>query len=143
MSLYNLINGMNTAAAVALSPFLPRKATDFPRFRDIFLEAEDYYGDDGDIFIYTRMGGGNRDCWYDGEKDCDCPGCDASRLEGHVQCVDRYDDTYDCTYSTFVWRVSDEDRPDFEALMEGRSADLSDRYKSRLKEMFLSKEDEG
>ena len=40
MSLYNMIAGMNAGLAVLASPFLPRRADHFPRFRDIFREAE-------------------------------------------------------------------------------------------------------
>jgi hypothetical protein len=119
---------MNHELVLFLSPFLPRRADHFPRFRDIFLGADDS-AIKGDIYIYTRMGGGNRECWGDCPNKEDgslCPACDADALENDERCVHRYDDDFDCTYSTFVFRVSDDDRADFDAVVNG--GEKSERY---------------
>lgn len=133
MTLYNMLHGMNAVPAVILSPFLPRRADDFPRFRDIFNSAEDTTLK-GDIYVYTRIG--PTECWERGERDCECPGCDATRLMQHADCVGSYTDDFDSTYRTFVFRVPDAMRPDWTALQEGRLADLSTAYRERLRTMF-------
>ena len=57
MSLYNMINGFNPACVFIL-PLLGRHDKEYPRFRDCFLT------DDGNIAVYTRVGGGNRNCGF-------------------------------------------------------------------------------
>jgi hypothetical protein len=137
MSLYNMIAGMNAELGVLMSPFLPRRADAFPRFRDIFTAATDTEIT-GDIYVYTRMGGGNRDCWESNEDGCSCAAHDAEAIEIHPQCLHRYDDEFDCTYSTFVFCVSDEDRPDYDALVAGKPWLVSDRYRAKLRELFAA-----
>ena len=137
MSLYNLMFGCNSQAAWALSPFLPRSAFDFPRFRDVFTDAEDLpesCKEDADrlILVYTRMGGGNRNCWESDARDCECPACEADRLEEDERCIERYDDEFDSTFCTFVFRVTDEDLPDFLAIREADPSKLSPDYYARF-----------
>ena len=138
MSLYNTIFGMNAGLVVLMAPLLPRRPDRFPRFRDIFTDDEDARVK-GDIYVYTRMGGGNSECWGDGpdaETGALCSACDADQVQDDERCVHRYDDDFDNTYSTFVFVVSDEDRPDLEALLGGQLEDLSERYRARLRELF-------
>lgn len=136
MSLYNLIAGMNAGLALVASPFLPRRADKFPRFRDIFTEADDT-DLKGDLYVYTRMGGGNRECWEnDDTPTCDCGACDAERIEESDQCVGSYEDEFDRTYRTFVFKIADEDRADWETLKAGNPAVLSDAYVTKLQAMF-------
>lgn len=132
MSLYNMLNGMNAGIGILVSPFLPMRFDHFPRIRDVFLRDDDH---EGDIFVYTRMGGGNADCWkddYGGEGECDCPGCIAERIEEN--CFAAYEDDFDFTYKTFVFKVTDH-RDDFEKLLNGKN-DFSEWYINKLKEMF-------
>jgi hypothetical protein len=57
MSFYNMIFGQNQHADQLLAVLgLTRQA--FYRFRDCYLT------DGGEIAVYTRGGGGNRNCWY-------------------------------------------------------------------------------
>ena len=57
MSMYNLLFGENLASDTILSTLnLTRR--DVGRFRDCFI-VEDK------IAVYTRNGGGNRDCWHE------------------------------------------------------------------------------
>jgi hypothetical protein len=141
MSFYNMINGMNATLAMLLSPFLPIRADKFPRFRDIFL-GDDEATVKGDIYIYTRMGGGNRECWNEGPGGaaCECSACEADLIEANNQCVSRYDDDFDCTFCTFVFNVLDEDKNDFLLVTTGKIKETSDKYKTRLKEMFSDSE---
>ena len=138
MSLYNMVHGMNATLAMLVSPFLPRAADAFPRFRDVFLEADDA-PTKGDIYVYTRMGGGNRECLDDCE-DESCQACDARHIEAEPTCICRYDDDFDCTFSTFVFRVADEHRADFAALLAREYPKLSDWYIAKLRECFCGRE---
>ena len=61
MSLYNMVNGFNPAC-VLIMPMLGRTQDEYPRFRDCFVTEEK------NIAIYTRVGGGNRNCGYDEEE---------------------------------------------------------------------------
>jgi hypothetical protein len=146
MSFYNMLFGMNANLAVVVSPFLPRRTDHFPRFRNVFLEDDESVYE-ADIFVYTRMGGGNRECWAgytEYEKDengeCTCPAHDAARLEADPNCVGRYDDSFDCTYCTFAFKIPDEWREDWELLQKGDYKGTSDRFKNRLKEMWADSE---
>ena len=136
MSLYNMLHGMNATLVVMASPYLPRRADKFPRFRNIFTSADDT-SIKGDLYVYTRMGGGNAECWEDDEEGCTCGGCDAAGLAGHPLCVGHYDDDFDCTYRTFVFRVPDDLRGSWEALQQGdQRASLTARFRERLAERF-------
>ncbi len=73
---------------------------DCGRFRDVSLNGE------GNIVVYTRNGGGNRDCWnwddsdHSDNKSCGCPGCVIThKLPDHPNYIRDYDDDFDCTYA--------------------------------------------
>lgn len=135
MSLYNLIHGMNAELVILLAPFLPRRPDQFPRFRNIFTNADDSPVG-GDIYVYTRMGGGNRECCCDDEDDS-CGACVANLIESDPQCKARYDDDFDCTYCTFVFAVSEDMKADYTALtVTGDVSLLSAEYKTKLRAMF-------
>ena len=66
------------------------------------------------IHVYTRNGGGNRDCWGWDEyvhpdqkpERCICPGCCIEKiLPTHPLYVMDYDDDFDCTYATIEFRI--------------------------------------
>ncbi len=73
MSLYNLLHGRNPNAALLLAVLnLDGEDGKWPtgRFRDI------YPNEDGSkIILYTRNGGGNRDCWHEGNPEFGSQGC--------------------------------------------------------------------
>lgn len=65
--MYNAIFGENPAAG-ALLACLDMTRQDFGRFRDVWLTSEH-------IAVYTRNGGGNRECWHAsdpefGDREC-------------------------------------------------------------------------
>lgn len=123
MSLYNMLNGFNPACVLIL-PMLGKKETEYPRFRDCFVE-------DGMIAIYTRVGGGNRDCGF-GEEE----------LYKDPNFVKTYDDDFDNTYATYLFNVPDKWQEDFNKIVGGRFEDVSDEYFSYVCEFFprLAKE---
>ena len=62
MSLYNALFGFNPACILIL-PMIGRGGQEgYPRFRDCFVT------DEGNIAVYTRVGGNNRNCGY-GEEE--------------------------------------------------------------------------
>ena len=62
MSLYNMLNGVNIATFFIL-PMLDKHPDEYPRFRDCFIGE-----DKNSIVVYTRVGGGNRNCGF-GEEE--------------------------------------------------------------------------
>ena len=142
---------MNTSLSVMISPFLPRIPEDFPRFRNTFNAAEDDpTGGEADFFIYTRMGGGNRECsqdvlgedpdYQDKDGNCICGACDAEKIEELDNCIERYDDDFDCTYCTFCFTVPDEWKADHLALNEGRLSDLSEKYWETINSQYKGRD---
>ena len=103
MSLYNMVMGMNTDLVMAVSALLGMNIReDFPRFRNVFTNDDGcpMAKDDYDFIIYTRMGGGNRECWEGIDAvACDCAACVSNRLEAMGWVVARYDDNFDSTYT--------------------------------------------
>jgi hypothetical protein len=115
MSFYNLIHGVNSLQPV-LCEILGLSAgtsdeskMDTGRFRDIYLN------EDGTIIhLFTRNGGGNRNCWNDDEDNnnsvlCDCPGCiQTYLLKTHPNYISDIDDDFDCTYAITDFSVPEQ-----------------------------------
>ena len=125
MSMYNMINGFNPAC-VFIMPMLGRKQEEWPRFRDCFVTEE------GNIAIYTRVGGGNRNCGYNEEK-----------LYEDENFIQTYDDEYDTTYGTYEFKVPDKWKADFDLIVNGSINKVSEDYKSYLMEFFPKLTEEG
>jgi hypothetical protein len=143
MSLYNLVHGMNSNIAVTLSGIVGYRIDErFPRFRNIFTEAEDAPENlkSADFYVYTRMGGGNYNCWEDKyTPDCDCPAHKVYALEKEPWCLGGWDDDFDCTYRTFAIKLTEAQKAEFDGMLaNGISDDLFERILSlhpKLKEM--------
>ena len=118
MSLYNLINGISPACILVL-PMLEKHPQDYPRFRDCFIT------EDHNIAIYTRVGGGNRNCGF-GEEE----------LYKNKNFIKTYDDAYDSTYGTYEFKVPEKWKADFNALIENRLEELSNEYIEYLKKFW-------
>ncbi len=118
MSLYNMMMGFNPAC-VAIMPMLGRKQEEYPRFRDCFVT------DEGNIAIYTRVGGGNRDCGFGEEK-----------LYEDENFVTTYDDEYDNTYGTYEFKVPEKWKADFDLIMDGKSDEVSQEYIDYVKAFY-------
>lgn len=85
MSLYNMLFGTNPAAGILLE-LLGLSPNDFYRFRDCYLT------ENGEIAVYTRDGGGNRD---DNTTD----------VCSHPNYLRDENDDFDCTYVTYYFSV--------------------------------------
>lgn len=124
MSLYNMMNGFNPACVIIL-PMLGKKANEYPRFRDCFIE-------DGNIAIYTRVGGGNRNCGYGEEALYEDPNF-----------ITTYDDEYDTTYATYLFKVPDKWKADFEKIEAGEFTEVSDDYYKLVSEFYPTLAEKG
>lgn len=118
MSMYNMLNGFNPAC-VFIMPMLGRKQEEWPRFRDCFVT------EDNNIAIYTRVGGGNRNCGYNEEK-----------LYEDENFIRTYDDEYDTTYGTYEFKVPEKWKADFDTILSGDMSKVSDEYIAYLKEFY-------
>ena len=119
MSLYNMVNGFNPACIILL-PMLGRSQQEYPRFRDCFLSRDKKH-----IAIYTRVGGGNRNCGY-GEEE----------LYKDPNFVTTYDDEFDSTYGTYVFKIPEKWQADFNKIVVCQFNEVSDDYVACVKEMF-------
>jgi hypothetical protein len=68
LGLYNMIFGRNTQAPALLAVLGFKSTTEVGRFRDAYIS-------DGEIAVYTRNGGGNRQCWHDDNPEYGSPEC--------------------------------------------------------------------
>lgn len=125
MSIYNMINGFSPAC-VWIMPMLGRRQEEWPRFRDCFVE------EDGTIGIYTRVGGGNRNCGY-GEEE----------LYKDPNFVRTYDDDFDSAYATYVFKVPDRWREDFDKILNGDIKGTSPDYQKYIREFFPKLDESG
>lgn len=98
----------------------------YPRFRDCFVT------DEGNIAVYTRVGGNNRNCGY-GEEE----------LYKDENFLTTYDDDFDSTYATYEFRVPDKLKSDFDKITTGRITEVSDEYVEVVKQTFPKLSEEG
>lgn len=118
MSLYNMVNGVNPATFFIL-PMLGEKHPDnYPRFRDCFVN-------NNEIHVYTRVGGGNRNCEF-GEQE----------LQQHPNYLRDFDDEYDSTYATYVFSIPNEFKNDFDSITSGKIKEIGETYKERLYKVY-------
>jgi len=123
VSMYGMVFGENRAAGFLLG-LLDLTKADVGRFRDCWVTK------DGRIAVYTRNGGGNRDCW-DSENlekaysaECGCPGCTIGfKLPKHPLYESDRDDEYDPTYATVYFRIPEGAKKLLEGLGEAHDPD--------------------
>lgn len=111
MSLYNMMFGYNPAVFLLL-PMLGRPKEAYPRFRDCFITEDEKH-----ILIYTRVGGGNRNCGY-GEEE----------LLKDPNFIRTFDDDYDSTFGYYEFAVPEKWQKDFEAIKAGGALNASVEY---------------
>lgn len=109
--MYNELFGSNPKAADILKA-LGLTTDDFYRYRDAFINQ-------GEICVYTRGGGLNRECYgyqfdrcKDAEDDKHDAGCVVSiqkRLRNHPLYINDLDDDFDGTYCTFRFKAPSEE----------------------------------
>lgn len=138
MSLYNMIAGRNDALVIAFSVVLNMRVDkEFPRFRDIFLQADDCEIKDYDAIIYTRMGGLNFECWNDNKPDCTCSLCKLKKMiETYPWIIGHYDDESDDTYKNIVIKLT----PEQKEIWEKIQAQGLEPFKELVERLFPKEE---
>jgi hypothetical protein len=109
---------MNQATFVIL-PMLGKHADEYPRFRDCFAT-------DGNIHVFTRVGGGNRENYQEA----------IDKLRAFPDYITDYDDDFDCTYATFEFKVPEKWKKDYELIMAGKLKEISEEYKQELYRVY-------
>ncbi len=119
--LYNMVHGYNPACVWVL-PLLGKHENEYPRFRDCYIEQKD-----GEyvIVIYTRVGGGNRNCGF-GEEE----------LYKDPLFVETVDDEFDNTYAEYKFRVPEKWKDDFNKIIEGKFLETSKEYQELIKSFY-------
>lgn len=142
MSLYNMMNGMNAQLAVVVSCVLGfRLDEEIPRFRNVFLKATDCKYKDYDFIIYTRMGGGNYDCWEDYEENCDCPYHRLLKIEEQPWYIGGYDDEDDHTYRNLVGKFTSEQKKLFDKVMKTGIRPIEQKARELFPILFKKEEE--
>lgn len=103
MSLYNLLFGENDKSEILLQAIGLTK-DDFYRYRDAYLS------ENKEIAVYTRGGGGNRNCYcnkVDGKHEEACVIPIQNKLRKNPYYLKDEDDSYDITYATFYFKLPD------------------------------------
>lgn len=129
MSMYNLIFGSNPIGPVLLA-MLKLTPGNVGRYRDAGVY-------EGKIAVYTRNGGGNRECWTISNWDeGKCSGCVGCFMEEDVQKHPNYlydqDDEFDSTYATIYYSFPEEWKELLEQLDSGESFEPDKRWLDAL-----------
>ena len=122
--LYNVLHGYNQSCVFIL-PMLGRKMEEYPRFRDCFVDKET-----GLIAVFTRVGGGNRDCGMGEEELYDDPNF-----------VSTCDAEYDSTYGYYYFKVPEKWKSDFDLILAGRIKEASDEYWQMIYDFYPNLKD--
>jgi hypothetical protein len=125
MSLYNMINGANPATFFIL-PMLGKHPDEYPRYRDCFMSDEEHPEYDDHIHIYTRTGGGNRE-FYESENDS---------MTEMPEFVTDYDDSFDSTYASWIFRVPEKWLEDYTKIRDGNLKEISAEYRAELYRVY-------
>ena len=155
MSLYNMLFGKNPNDAMLKNMLELGTKYHIGRYRDIYLNEDGTM-----IILYTRNGGGNREC-YDCDKDSDkakancdkddiscgwnkqcCPLKATASLRMHPNYVKDYDDEFDCTYAYYEFTVPDKHKTTAKLMSGIKEQTISEKLDSLLEEMkTMSKEE--
>jgi len=135
-NMYNMLFGANIATFLIYPTLFENHPDSFPRFRDCFVSE-----DEKTIKVYSRMGGGNRECWEAAKAECDCPACQANEIENQENCISRIDDDFDSTYCTFSFKVPEKYKNDVELIMKNKLKETSKEYKDLILKTFPKIED--
>lgn len=138
MSLYNMINGVQSATFFVL-PMLGKHPDEYPRFRDCFIgkqytdeEVDQFgipkhkHGEEKLISVYTRVGGNNRESYEE----------QIEEMRKHPEFVEDYDDNFDNTFATFVFKVPEKFMDDFAKIKEGKIKETSKEYKDLIYKIY-------
>lgn len=114
-----MLNGVSNATFFIL-PMLGKHPDEYPRFRDCFTSDEERPEYDNHIHVYTRVGGYNRGLY--GEE----------WMYSEPDFVTTFDDSFDSTYGTYVFRVPEKWKSDFDLIISGKIKEVSKEYQEQL-----------
>jgi hypothetical protein len=135
-----MAQGVNKLGVFFIAPMLGGHPGDiFPRFRDCYLEERGFElnndwsvnvpkenAKEEGIYIYTRVGGGNRYSYKE----------EIKKLQAHEDYIRDFDDDFDCTYATFVFKVPTKWQKDFQLIKTGKLKETSKYYQNMILETF-------
>ena len=124
--MYNILFGRNEVAPLILAT-LGLTTANVARFRDAFIS-------EGKIAVYTRLGGGNRECYCENGDKHDCYQAKIAFLQGHPNYLSDEDDDFDETYATFYFSIP----PKWQELLaplESGKFDPDARFAQKLQEL--------
>jgi hypothetical protein len=127
-----MVQGVDQIGTFLIAPMLGGHPEEiFPRFRDCFLQERGFEEVDGlpfnvPIYIYTRIGGGNREDYQE----------EISKLRSLPEYIRDFDDDYDCTFATFVFRVPEKWKKDFELINQRKIKKTSKEYQNMILDTF-------
>lgn len=119
MSLYNTLFGVNPATFYILPMLGEKHPSEFPRFRDCFINEKN------EIIIVTRVGGNNREMGY-GEEE----------LYQHPNFLRTEDDSFDSTFGYYFFSLPKEWEEDYQKVLVGDFTQTSKAYQERLYRVF-------
>lgn len=130
MSMYDLVAGDGNQQARGRVLLALIGSPDVGRFRDAWVERSPETGDPL-IAVYTRNGGGNRECFCaegDHETYGPCTAEVGEALTRHPAYVRDADDEFDSTYATYWFRVLDDEARELLRAHAGAPVDMSERW---------------
>jgi len=132
MSMYDIVFGGPNPNSDLLLGTLGMTKEDVGRFRDCFIS-------EGEIAVYTRNGGGNRE-HYDEETEkgdsCHCTGCTITyQLPKHPCYLSDKDDNLDYTYATVFFKFPEEFKDELKKLDRGEKFDPDERWATAFSKM--------
>jgi len=130
MSLYNMLFGRNPNSAF-LRAVLNMTEGDFGRFRDVWV-TEGTETDGPRILVYTRLGGGNRECYCDDGAEHSCYQSTIAELQAHPLYVTDFDDDFDCTYASFEFKVPEHMKAVVRTFMDESITNPKERWEKLL-----------
>jgi hypothetical protein len=162
--MYNLLFGENPNSKILLAMLNlsnEKGKCHIGRYRDVYLSE-----DGTQIIVYTRNGGGNRECedcvadnlpFSASEKehlkvltDCTmpdsgscfwsqecCPLKGNASMKLHPQYVSDKDDDYDCTYAYFTFNVPDQYKEFVQILKGKEEPNVTQKFNTLIEEMKL------
>ena len=117
MGMYNMIFGQNPMSDAILAT-LGLTREDTGRFRDCFVS-------NGEIAVYTRNGGGNREDYQD----------IFDNLSKHFCYLRNEDDEFDCTYATIYFKFPDQYAEELKKLDNGEKFDPSKMWLDAIEKL--------
>lgn len=133
-----MVNGIQPSALYIL-PMLGKRHDEYPRFRDCFVgklftdsEKDQFgipvikHGEEEMISVYTRVGGDNREGYIK----------EINEMRAMPEYIEDFDDDFDETFATFVFRVPEQFKADFHLVNEGKLNETSQAYRDIMYKVY-------